>query len=378
MVGAQPRARRDDTFAHAGRIDRQRRRAFENARAVAFRRRRERQRVIERMDGDRLEIIDGVIVALAVQHRAHALGRPAFDLAAEIVEEPHQAQEFVAIVDLGHVEPAGLRIDAGDALFLDGVADVIEPGLGQRPQRLRALEADAADQLFGVGGKARQHEAGIAAGRARRQPARFQQHDRPAGPRQFARRRQPGKAAADHADIDVEIDVQRRPPRRVHHGGGVPALAIGCGIGFAHIQRPFRSAAAGRTLELPGLRKRHCRHAPFDVAAPCQDRARRARPTRPRPQIDQARPRRRARDRRLYGPPRPHARSGAGVAGQARPGNLGAGGAGLCQGAAARQRRAHLQRHDRGLVQDHQRDARRAQPARRRPQSRACTTSRCS
>ena len=183
---------------------------------------------------DRVEIIDGVKVALAVQHRAHALGRPAFDLAAEIVEEPHQAQKFVAIVDLGNVEPSGLRIDAGGALFPDGVADVVEPGLGQRPQRFRALEADAADQLFRVGGKARQHEAGIAAGRARRQPARFQQHDRPAGPRQFPRRRQSGKAAADHADIDVEVDVQRRPPRRVHHGGGVPALAIGCGIGFAH------------------------------------------------------------------------------------------------------------------------------------------------
>ena len=129
VVGAQPRSRRDDAFSHPRRIDRQRRRALENARAVAFRRRRQRQRVIERMDGDRLEIIDGVIVALAVQHRAHALGRPAFDLAAQIVEEPHQAQKLVAVVDLGHVEPAGLRIDADGILVLDGVADVIEAGL---------------------------------------------------------------------------------------------------------------------------------------------------------------------------------------------------------------------------------------------------------
>src|SRR4029077_2301785 len=252
VVGAQPRARGDDAFAHACRIDRQRRRTFENPRAVAFRGGRERERVIERVDGDGVEIIDSVIVARTVQYRAHALGRPAFDLAAEIVEEPPQAQKLVAVVDLGDVEPAGLRIDAGGALFLDGIADIIEPGLGQRPQRLGALETDAGDQLFRVGGKARQDEAGIAARRIRRQPPGLQQHHRPAGPRQFARRRQPAEPAADDADVDIEVDVQRRPPRRVHHGGGVPALAIGCGLGFAHVQRLFRAAAAGRRLDSLG------------------------------------------------------------------------------------------------------------------------------
>ncbi len=109
MARAQPRIRGDDAFAHAGRIDRQGRRIFENARAVAFRRRGERERIIDRMDGQGPQIIDRIKITLAAQHRAHALGRPALDLAAQLAEQADKTQKFVAVVDFGNIEPAILR-----------------------------------------------------------------------------------------------------------------------------------------------------------------------------------------------------------------------------------------------------------------------------
>src|SRR5208282_5821922 len=158
----------------------------------------------------------------------------ALDLATQVPEQARQAQKFVAVVDLGNVEPAVLRIDAGRAIGAYGVADIVEPGLGQRPQRLGALEPNPRDQLFGVGGKTRKHKTGIAARRARGDAAALQKHDRPAGPSHLARSRQTCKPPADHANIDVEVDGETGPPRFVRHRGGVPTLAVSCGIGVAH------------------------------------------------------------------------------------------------------------------------------------------------
>jgi hypothetical protein len=39
-----------------------------------------------------------------------------------------------------------------------------------------------------------------------RKPAGFQQHDRPAAARHFPCRGQPGKTAADHADVDIKVE----------------------------------------------------------------------------------------------------------------------------------------------------------------------------
>src|SRR5580698_1499831 len=141
------------------------------------------------MDRQRLEIMDGVEIALAVQHRAHAVGRPTLDLAAEIAEQPDVADDLIAVVDFGDVKPAILRIDTGGAFGRDGVADVVDPGLRQRPERSGALEAHAANQLVSIRGEARQYETGIAAGGAGSDAVRLQQHDGPAGFGELTRRR---------------------------------------------------------------------------------------------------------------------------------------------------------------------------------------------
>ncbi len=87
VIGAQPRAGRDDAFAHARRIDRQSRRVFKNTRAVTLRGSGKLERIVQRMDRERARIIDGVKVALAAQCAAHAIGLPALDLAAQFAEQ---------------------------------------------------------------------------------------------------------------------------------------------------------------------------------------------------------------------------------------------------------------------------------------------------
>ena len=138
-------------------------RMLEDARAVAFGGGRKRQRVIERMDGDRLQVIDGVKIAFAAQHRAHPLGRPALDLAAQLAEHSDIADEFIVVVFFGNVEPTILRVGTGRVFGTNCGAHIIEAGLRQRPQILGAFEPNTRDQLVGVGAEPRQHETGIAA-----------------------------------------------------------------------------------------------------------------------------------------------------------------------------------------------------------------------
>ena len=207
---------------------------LEDARAVALGRQRQAERIVERMNVERAQIVDRVEVALAVQHRAHPLGRPAFDFAAEFAEQPDQADELVAVVGLGNVEPAVLRVDARHGILGDGIAHVVEAGLRQRPQILGLLEADAGDNPVGLGGKAGKHEPGVAARGACREAARLDERDRPAVAGELARRGEAGEPAADDADVDIEVFRKLRPLRRFHHGRGVPTSAIGRDIGSTH------------------------------------------------------------------------------------------------------------------------------------------------
>ena len=69
------------------------------------------------------------------------------------------------------------------------------------------------------------HETVVAAGRVPGDAAGLQQRDRPAAPRELARRGQPGKAAADDADVDVEIEGQ--PAARMAVGTMVAVYQVG-------------------------------------------------------------------------------------------------------------------------------------------------------
>ena len=226
MVRPQPRLRRDDAFAHTRRIEGQYRRVLEYARADTLGGGGQAERIVQRMNVDRPRIVDGVKVTFAAQHRAHLVGRPALDLAAELADQPGEAREFVAVVGLGDVKPAVLRIDSRHRLVANDVADIIEPALRQRPQILGAIEADAADDGVGARGKTGKHETGIAPGGFAGDVAGFQQHDRPAGAGNLAGRRQTGQPAADHAHFNIAVRGELRPRRRIHHGRGIPASAM--------------------------------------------------------------------------------------------------------------------------------------------------------
>ncbi len=227
VVGTQPRARRDDAFAHPARIDRQSGRVLENARAVALGGSGELERIVQRVDRERARVVDGVIVTLAAQCAAHAVGLPGLDLAAQFAEQLDFADKFVVVVSFGDMKPAVLRIDAGCAVGANGITHIIEAGLRQRPKILGAFEADPRNELIGVGAKAWQHETGIAPRRVAGETAGLQHHDGPAVARHFPRRGQAREPAADDADIDVKIERQLRARRRFEFRRGVPTIAVG-------------------------------------------------------------------------------------------------------------------------------------------------------
>ena len=176
-------------------------------------------------------------IVVALEHRAHAIDRPAFDLAAELLaDQPDRRDVGFGVVGLRHLEPAALdQIDARHAGIADGRrAHSRGPTSDSAHSALALIEADALDDLLHVAGEAWQHEAGVAARRVPGDAATLQHHHRPAAARQLARRGEAGEAGADHADVDVDIGGQRPALGRGHHRFGVPARRIGRPFGRSH------------------------------------------------------------------------------------------------------------------------------------------------
>ena len=209
---------------------------FSKMRAPRFRRIRQAERVVERMDVERVRPMQRVEIVIGLEHVAHALGRPALDVGAELLAvEPRRRQHLVAVVDLGHFEPARHRGDARHALICDCRGHIFEPHLGERPQRLGVIHSDAGDHPVHGLGEARQHEAVVAAGGVPGDAAGLQHRHRPAAAGDLARGREPGETGADHADIDVEIEGERPALGCRHHGRGVPARRVGRPLGRVHV-----------------------------------------------------------------------------------------------------------------------------------------------
>jgi len=179
-----------------------------------FRRRRQPERIIERMDMKGPGVMHRLEIMRAAQHLAHLIGRPGFHVGAEVhAQHGDMVDQALRVVGAPHREASVARQHAGHIGLGDRAAHVFDAGVRQRPQLLGARQADPLDDRLDTLGKSRRHEAAIAARCVRRNPLRLQHRDRPAAPRNFARDREPGKSGADDAKIDVEVMAQRRPPR---------------------------------------------------------------------------------------------------------------------------------------------------------------------
>ncbi len=258
MVGAHPRRRRDDALAHTVGVDRERGRALEDARARRFGGLREAERVVERVDVEGARQMQRVEIVVGAQHVAHPLGRPALDIGNELLGiEPHRGQRRIAVVDLGDLEPARDRCHPRHARLGDGAAHVFEPHLGELPQRLGVIQADPADDALHRFGKAWQHEAVVAAGRARGELPPFQQRHRPAAARHLARGGEPREPAPDHADVHVEVEGERPALRRPHRGRRVPGRRDRCRLPSVHVFVPSAQDLLAQDLRQdPGERPR--------------------------------------------------------------------------------------------------------------------------
>ena len=146
MVGAQPALRRDHPLAHAGGVDRQRRRLLEDARARRLGRRRKAERIVERMDVERLRREHRVEIVVALEHVAHALDRPAFDLTAEVLADQADGGEISsASSDFATLsQPSSTGSTPGMPVSRMVVRTYSKPGFGRAttaPWRRRARPA---------------------------------------------------------------------------------------------------------------------------------------------------------------------------------------------------------------------------------------------
>ena len=227
VTGADAALRRDDTLAHAGRVDRQRRRVLENARARLFGQLRQAERVIERMNVEGSGEMHGVEIALVGKLRPHLGRRPHFGVGAEPAQALDPGARRLRAVGLVDMQPAIGPGDAGQFVVVDSVADVVQSLLRQRPELLGMIEADALDHGIDAFRITRQHETGIAAGGGRGHARALQYHHRPAAPRDLARHGQAGKAGADDADVDVEVEGEALARRACHPRRLVPGRRCG-------------------------------------------------------------------------------------------------------------------------------------------------------
>ena len=186
------------------------------------------------MDVERLRRMQRLEIMRAAQHLAHLVGRPRLHVGAEIdAQHRHMIDQRLLVVDAAYRQAPVPREHARHIALGDLAAHVFDAAVGQRPQFLGARQSDALHDRVDRLGKARRHEAAIAARRARSDPARFQHRDRPAPSRHLARHGQPGKPRPDNAHVNVEIVGQRAPFRHRDHRRRVPGRAIRA-LGLGH------------------------------------------------------------------------------------------------------------------------------------------------
>ncbi len=125
----------------------------------------------------------------------------------------------------GGVDHAGLQV-AGDPMARDEAAHQGLGLLGHVPECARPLHAEARLKPVLVAPLARTHLPAVPPRGPPADALRLEQHHVETGLRQMQRRREPGVAAADHADIGLLRPLKRRKGRELRRRRGIPARRV--------------------------------------------------------------------------------------------------------------------------------------------------------
>jgi hypothetical protein len=111
------------------------------------------------------------------------------------------------------MQPPVDQIDARHSRVENCTPHVVEALLGQRPQLFGMIKTDAFDDAVDIFGISRKHETHVPARRRPRHLPSVQNDNRPASLGDLSGNGEARKAGANHADIDVEVEVESRPLR---------------------------------------------------------------------------------------------------------------------------------------------------------------------
>ena len=188
--------------------------------------------VFAAVDLERLRIIDAVEITIGLEFVAHAVDLPAFHFRLEIPAEHLQARDqLIADLDVGHFQRAFAEREARHQFLCRIGPDIVGALARQRPEFAGIFEADARDQFADRQAITGHHRAELMAGSIPADMPTFK--DRHAGAElcRLERDRQPGKAGADHGDIDIQIE---RQPQALRRGCGIASDDPACRT-LAHI-----------------------------------------------------------------------------------------------------------------------------------------------
>ena len=191
-----------------------------------------------------------VEIARVRQHLAHALGRPGLDLGADPAQPLDLVRDGLVIVGLRDVQPAGQPDRRRACRSPRSCGARSRRPAPTAPRAALAWSRPMRSTMSSTSSaEARQHEAGVAAGRRPGDALGLQHRHRPAAPRDLARDRQARKPCADR---------RRRRRRDRNSGAGARGLAtrvasyqlVRC---CSHYRSLLLSAVAARMLDCRGF-----------------------------------------------------------------------------------------------------------------------------
>ena len=199
------------------------RRVLEDPHARGFRRRGQASRVVQRMKMSAARVVESRAVALRREQRLHfgAFQESQLPIAVAILQLPLLRQQVRALPLLDrdvHLAPVQVAIDR---VPLDAIADQPQTLDGDVPHPPGILEADLLLELVLAAGIAGDRLAAAATGGAVADPLRFEEDDPVTALGEMQGGGAAGDAAADHADVRLDLAGERGPVGRRERRMGV-------------------------------------------------------------------------------------------------------------------------------------------------------------